>query len=66
MKEDFYFILNPDFSDEHEIVLRKSEFNSARTLGFRSEKAAKDIKREITDKIKDSDVKIKVVFRLED
>ena len=62
LKDEFSFILNPDFCDKEEIVIRKSDFNSERTLGFRVDKAAKDIKREIIDKIKDSNVKFRVVF----
>ena len=63
IKDEFSFDINPDFLDKEEIVIRKSEFNSERTLGFRLDKAAKDIKRELVDKVKDENIKFKVVFR---
>ncbi|MBU1946443.1 MAG: DUF371 domain-containing protein, partial [Nanoarchaeota archaeon] len=37
---------NPDFNDSHEIVVRKSEFNSKRTFGVRADKACAELKRE--------------------
>ena len=64
IKDQFSFFLNPDFSDKEEIVIRKTDFKSDRTLGINADKAAKDIKRELIDEIKDKNIKIKVVFRI--
>lgn len=38
---------NPDFNSEYEIVIRKTRFNSSRTLGINSNKSAMDINREL-------------------
>jgi len=54
--------VNKDFNDSHEIVVRKSEFNSRRTLGLRANKGAVDLKRELIEKMKVKDNKIEVVF----
>ena len=65
ISDEFSFVVNPDFKDEHEIVIRKSEFNSTRTLGFNVDKAAKDINRDLIEKLKNKDKKMKVIFRAE-
>ncbi len=57
------FLLNKDFSSDHEIVIRRSEFNSDRTLGFRVDKAAKDIRRDLIESIKNKNSKILVTLR---
>jgi len=51
--------VNADFNDSHEIVVRKSEFNSRRTLGVRADKAASELKKELIEKMKEN-IKIKV------
>lgn len=45
------------FEDEHEIVIRKSDFTSPRTLAVKANKAACDIPRKIVEMLKDSSVK---------
>ena len=52
ISDEFEFIPNQDFNDKHEIVFRLGEFKSDRTLGVRADKAAKHIKREIVEKLK--------------
>src|SRR3989338_8955053 len=37
--------LNPDFDDEHELVIRKSDFSSKRTLVVRANKGAGELDR---------------------
>ena len=51
-EEEFSFTVNKDFCDEKEIVIRRGEFNSERTLGLRCDKAAVDIKRELIEELK--------------
>lgn len=63
ISDSFAFSLNPGFLDKHEIVIRKTDFLSARTLGICSNKSAVDINREIINEIKDENKKMKVVFR---
>ncbi len=40
-------IPNKDFSSNHEIVIRKSEFYSERTFAIRADKAASDLNRDL-------------------
>ena len=50
--DEITFTLNPEFSDEQEIVVRMGEHASARTLGTRASKAAKHLSRELVDRLK--------------
>lgn len=45
---------NLTFEDEHEIVIRKSDYASARTLAVKADKAACDIPRRMVEMLKDS------------
>tara|TARA_Y100000310_G_C20648986_1_gene798295 strand:- start:754 stop:1152 length:399 start_codon:yes stop_codon:yes gene_type:complete len=54
--------LNPDFDDKEEIVIRKSEFNSKRTLGIRSDKGALDLDRGFVEGLREN-VEMKVSFQ---
>ncbi len=56
--------LNPDFDDDHEIVLRRSDFKSKRTLGIRADKACNDLSREFVEKLKNdkAELNIKMEF----
>lgn len=47
VKEVITADVNPSFEDNHEIVIRKTNFLSKRTLGINSDKAANDIDRRI-------------------
>ena len=62
ISDTFSFIPNPDFSDAHELVIRKTGFNSTRTLGFHADKAAKDISRELAKKAKDKNAVLTITF----
>jgi hypothetical protein len=62
IEDKFYAVINPDFGDEHEIVFRKSRFNSPRTLGFRLNKGAKALRRDIVMLMKDPQTVMKVTF----
>jgi uncharacterized protein len=46
-KDEVNALINKDFDDGHEIVVRKSEYPSKRTFGIRADKAAKDIDRKL-------------------
>ena len=52
ISEEFECIPNPKFTSKTEMVFRLGEFASERTLGLRSTKAAKHLKREIAEKMK--------------
>jgi uncharacterized protein len=64
LHDEFSFFLNPDFSNEHELVIRIGEFKSKRTLGIKSDKAACNINRELVRKIKDKKREINVRFTI--
>ncbi len=53
IKEIIKARLNKEFSDKHEIVIRKTGFLSDRTLGIKADKAAIDLSRELVKKLKD-------------
>ncbi len=52
--------INPDFDDGHEIVVRKTDFLSERTLGINADKAAVDLNRKVAAKMKEEGKKIEV------
>jgi hypothetical protein len=47
LKETITAKTNPDFSDEHEFVIRLGEYASPRTFAVRADKAAKHLNREL-------------------
>ena len=55
--------LNPNFNDNNEIVIRKTDFVSKRTFAIRSNKAAFELKRELIDYLKQKKA-IKVTISL--
>ena len=52
--------INKTFTDDHEMVFRRGEFASSRTLGVRTDKAAMDIPRSMMVKMKDPKQKMTV------
>jgi hypothetical protein len=52
LSDRFYAVINPDFSDEREMVFRKSRYNSGRTLGFSLNKGAIGLNRGIVQLMK--------------
>jgi len=47
LKEVIFAKTNPDFDDEHELVVRLGEYASPRTFAVRADKAAKHLSREL-------------------
>lgn len=52
--------VNKNFDSQDEIVVRMGEFESSRTLGIRSDKGAIHLKRELVDRLKNPNQRIKV------
>jgi len=52
--------VNPNFKDKREIVIRKSDFKSKRTLGINANKAAINLSRKLVEKLQNPKTKIKV------
>ena len=55
--------INKDFNDEREIVIRKTEFNSARTLGINADKAASNFGKDFIERLKDDKSRISVTLK---
>ena len=52
--------VNKNFNSDHEIVVRRSNFISDRTLGINADKSSFEINRKIINKLKDSSNIVKV------
>lgn len=52
--------INDDFSDEKEIVIRKTDFISRRTLAINATRSSKELNRKMIKKLKDPKQKLEV------
>ncbi len=52
--------LNSNFNDDREIVIRKSDFTSKRTLGIMADKAAVDLNKNLIKELKDNKSKMTI------
>ena len=50
--EELFFEKNPDFSDKTELVIRRGEFSSERTLGLRADRVCSDFSDEFRQRLK--------------
>jgi len=55
--------VNPNFNDKKEIVIRRSDFKSNRTLGINANKAAVDLNRNLIKKLQNQKEKIKIKIK---
>ncbi len=62
IREEVSFETNKDFSDAHEIVIRKTDFISGRTLGIKADRAAKDLKRGLVEALKKKTTRIRITL----
>jgi len=62
LKDEFTFNPNPYFSDNHEVVIRRTDFSSPRTFGIHCNKASIDLNRELIEKLKDPKAKLTIEF----
>lgn len=53
---------NPEFNDEHEMVIRKTEYRDKRTFAVKADKSAKDIKRGLVEKMKNPHAKLSIII----
>src|SRR3989338_71816 len=53
IKDTLMAEINTDFSSNKELVIRKTDFVSGRTLGIRSNKAAFELKKSLIDYLKE-------------
>ena len=62
LTDTFHAVINPDFSDPEEMVLRRSRYNTPRTFGFLLNKGAIGLKRDIVAAMKSSDAVMRVTI----
>ena len=62
IQEKMYAELNPSFNHNKELVIRKSDFVSDRTLAISSNKAAFDLNRDLIDFLRDKKNKVSVII----
>ena len=55
--------INPDFSSDKELVIRKTDFISERTFAIKSNKAAFELNRDLAEFLKEEKNKIKVIIK---
>ncbi|MCG3220164.1 MAG: DUF371 domain-containing protein [Candidatus Heimdallarchaeota archaeon] len=55
-----------ELSDEHVIIIRKSEFICSRTLMIKSDKAARDVNDKIIKSMKDPSSKMKITIKIKE
>lgn len=63
LKEEINGFLNTGFDDPKEIVVRKSDFKSKRTLVFLADKGAFELNRDLIGFLKEEKSKIKVIIK---
>jgi uncharacterized protein len=63
LSEKINGIVNKNFNNEHEIVLRKSDFISERTLLIRCDKGSVDLNRKFVEFLKNENIEIKIIFK---
>lgn len=54
--------INKDFDDKNEIVIRRSDFSSKRTLGIHSDKACIDLNKKLIELMKNPSQKLTIVL----
>lgn len=62
LKEEINGFLNTGFNDANEIVIRKSDFFSKRTLAVGADKGASELRKSIREAMKKPESEIKVIF----
>jgi len=62
LKEEINCIPNNNFDDAHEIVVRRSDFSSKRTLGIKADRVCIDFSRDFVEKLNNKDQKIRIIL----
>lgn len=63
INDKFTFYLNESFTSENEIVIRRGDYLSERTLGNRCDKSSMDINRNLIEQMQNNSSILKVEFR---
>jgi len=62
ISDEVITVANKAFCDENEIVVRKGDFTSERTLGIHADKAAADLDRKLAEALKSPDTAVSVAI----
>ena len=62
IQEIIFAEVNPNFNDDKELVIRKTDFVSERTFAIKTDKAAFDLNRDLIRFLKDKKNKITVIL----
>ena len=62
LKEEITAELNPNFCSDKELVIRKTDFLSERTLAIKSSKASSELSRDLIEFLKDKKNRINIVI----
>jgi uncharacterized protein len=62
IKESISAKLNPNFNDDKELVIRKTEFVSDRTIATSSDKASNDLNKELINLLRKNKSKITLIL----
>ena len=65
IKETIFAEINPEFSDNKEFVIRKTDFVSERTFAIRADKAAFELSRNLIEFLREKENKISVLIETE-
>lgn len=64
IKETIDAELNPNFSNNHEMVIRKTDFVSERTFAVKADKSAFELSRELVKDMKNNETRVSVVIEI--
>lgn len=62
ISDEVVFEANQNFNDEREIVIRRGDFASDRTLGIKADKACADLKKELVEKLRNPEQRVDVLI----
>ena len=62
IKENIIAELNPNFNDDNELVIRKTDFISERTLATKADKAAFELNKDLMSFLKEKKNKVSVII----
>ena len=63
LEEEIIADYNPDFNDPHEMVIRRTDFKDKRTFAINANKVAKDIRRDLVEKMKNKDAILNITVK---
>lgn len=62
LSDEIFCEVNNNFEDNTELVIRKSNFKDIRTFAINATKAAKDINRELIEKLKNPKAELNIII----